>query len=79
VHAPYGTLKKAGDALLFAAPVACQVLALATGRRSRALSIASALSTLAGAALLRFAELEGGKRSAQRAGDYLRYASGDSR
>jgi hypothetical protein len=79
VHVPYGTLKKAGDALLFAAPIACRVLALATGRRSRALSIASALSTLAGAALLRFAEFEGGKQSAQRAGDYLRYASGDSR
>ena len=72
-EAPHGTLYRMGSALSVAIPLACHALNLISGRRSRALSIAAAVSVLAGTALTRYAYLEAGKASAKRADDYLHY------
>lgn len=68
-----GSLHRIGDALSVPVPLACHALALLCPRRSRVLSIAAAVSLLAGTAIKRYADLEAGKASAKRARDYLHY------
>jgi formate-dependent nitrite reductase membrane component NrfD len=76
-HGRTGAMHKTGKILSIAVPLACHAINALRGRRSRALSIAAALSTITGAAISRFAELEAGKTSAKSARDYLRYTSGE--
>jgi formate-dependent nitrite reductase membrane component NrfD len=74
----HGALHAIGGALSVPVPLACHALALLCGRRSRALSIAAAVSLLAGTAIKRYAYLEAGKASAKRAGDYLHFTREDA-
>jgi protein NrfD len=75
----HGTLHRIGGALSVPLPLACHALALLCPRRSRALSIAAAVSLLAGTALKRYAYVEAGKASARRARDYLHYTHDETR
>ena len=74
--APYGSMYRAGAVLSVAVPLVCHGLNILSGHRSRALSTLASLSTLAGAALTRYAILEAGKASAKSGADYLRYTHG---
>ena len=72
-------MHKLGKLLAIALPLACYAVGALDRRRARSMAMAAAVSTLAGAAIGRYAELEAGKVSAKSAGDYLRYAGQESR
>jgi hypothetical protein len=74
----HGTLHRIGSVLSVPVPLACHALALLCARRSRALSIAAAVSLLAGTAIKRYVYVEAGKASAKRAGDYLHFTREDA-